>query len=122
MSSFLKILILFFIIFMALGFVFAVDVIQAQADSGSGTVTLENPLSYNTPQELVGGIISYLMGLVGILAVAALVYGGIMYMTSGGSEERVKQAKNIITYAIIGLVVAVLSYIIVNTVIQAIGG
>jgi hypothetical protein len=122
MKLFIKIIILFVVIFVALGFVFAVDVINAQAEDTSGTVTLDNPLSFETPQELIGGIITYLMGLVGILAVAALVWGGIMYMTSAGSEERVKQAKNIITYAIIGLVVAVLSYIIVNTVIQAIGG
>jgi len=113
MNPFFKILILFFVLFVVFGFIFAVDVIQAQASSGSGTVSLDNPISFNTPQELIGGIISYLMGL---------VYGGILYMTSGGSEERVKQAKNVITYAIIGLVVAILSYILVNTVIQAIGG
>lgn len=150
MNPFLKILILFLVIFVAFGFVFAVDIIQAQAetttetdpgggdepastadepgddddddDGDSGTVSLDNPISYDTPQELIGGIISYVMGLVGILAVAALIYGGILYLTSAGSEERVKQAKNVITYAIIGLVIAILSYVIVNAVISAIGG
>jgi hypothetical protein len=50
-----------------------------------------------------------------------LIYGGIRYVVSGGDSNRVKDAKNTVLYAIIGLVVAILGYAIVQWVISVVG-
>ena len=80
------------------------------------------------PAELVGPngtftqITNTILYIVGIVSVVMLIYGGLRYVTSGGDSKKVTDAKNTILYAIIGLIVAVLSYAIVNFVINAIGG
>ena len=57
--------------------------------------------------------------IVGVIAVIMLVIGGIKYVLSGGDSKKVTDAKNTILYAIIGLVIAFLSYAIVRFVITA---
>jgi len=69
------------------------------------------------PDKLVQSIISTASVIFGLIAVVAIIYGGFVYMTSGGDPGKVKQAKNTILYAIIGLTVSVLAFIIVSTVI-----
>jgi hypothetical protein len=54
--------------------------------------------------------------LVGALAVLFLVYGGVMYLTAGGDDGKVKSARGIITNAIIGLIVAIVAFSIVTIV------
>ena len=88
----------------------------------TSSVVFNNPLSANTIPELISTILSAVIGLIGVLAVAAFVYGGILYMTSGGSEEQSGKAKKVLIYAVMGLIVSILSYVIVNTVISVISG
>lgn len=57
--------------------------------------------------------------IVGVIAVIMLLIGGIKYVISGGDSKKVTDAKNTILYAIIGLVIAFLSFAIVNFVISA---
>lgn len=80
------------------------------------------------PTELIGvngvftKITNTILYAVGIISVIMLIYGGLRYITSGGDSKKVTDAKNTIMYAIIGLIIAILSYAIVNFVINAIGG
>jgi ABC-type Fe3+ transport system permease subunit len=53
-----------------------------------------------------------------ILAVIMIIYAGFRYVTSGGSDEGVKAAKNTILYAIVGLVIVALAQLIVHFVIN----
>lgn len=62
-------------------------------------------------------IISTLLFAVAVIAVIMIIVGGIRYVTSDGDSGRIKSAKDTILYAVIGLVVALLSYAIVNFVI-----
>lgn len=62
----------------------------------------------------------YAMG--GIIAVAVLVYAGIKYLASQGEPAKVKQASQIIAYAIIGLIVVVLAGAITAFISGIIGG
>ncbi len=55
--------------------------------------------------------------LMSIVAVVYLVYSGFMYVTSGGDESKVEKATKGITYAIIGLIVAFASYMVVSFVV-----
>lgn len=62
---------------------------------------------------ILGNVINILLFLAGTIAVIMIIIGGIRYITSDGDANKAGQAKNTIIYAIIGLVVAVLSYGIV---------
>ncbi|MFZ2125109.1 MAG: hypothetical protein WA087_03985 [Candidatus Saccharimonadales bacterium] len=57
--------------------------------------------------------------LIGAVSVLMLIYGGIRYTISGGDSSAVTAAKNTIMYAIIGIIVALLAYAIVNFVLSA---
>jgi|SRR5688572_3547006 len=68
---------------------------------------------------IVGRFIGALISLLGMVFVVLLVYGGFIWMTAQGSEEKIKKAKGIITSAVIGLVVVFASYTIATAVIGA---
>lgn len=57
--------------------------------------------------------------VIGAVSVLMLIYGGIRYTISGGDSASVTAAKNTILYAIVGIIVALLAYAIVNFVIGA---
>ena len=62
-------------------------------------------------------IINTILYIIGIVAVVMIVIGGFRYVTSQGDASAVTGAKNTIMYAVIGLVVAILAYTIVNFII-----
>ena len=59
------------------------------------------------------------LALIATLAVAYLVYGGYQYVTSRGEEEQATAGKRTIANAIIGLIIAILSYVIVTVIFNA---
>jgi hypothetical protein len=71
---------------------------------------------------IVPTIINLLLYVAGAIAVIVIIFGGIRYVISTGDAARIKSAKDTILYAVIGLIVAILAYAIVNTVIFQLGG
>lgn len=67
-------------------------------------------------------IINYVLAIVGVIALAVLVYGGFMYITSAGNEDQIESAKRIIINAIIGIVVIGVAAALVNFVVRGVGG
>jgi hypothetical protein len=63
-------------------------------------------------------IVNILLYILGAIAVVMIVVGGIRYTTSGGDSSAITGAKNTILYSVIGLVVAILAYSIVNFVLS----
>jgi len=57
--------------------------------------------------------------VIGAISVLMLIYGGIRYTVSMGDSKNVEAAKNTIMYAIIGIIVALLAYAIVNFVLSS---
>lgn len=76
--------------------------------------------SSDSLSSVIQGILNAVIGIIGVVAVIYIVIGGVNYMTSAGDAEKVRKAKNTIKYAVIGLVVVILSFIIVNWAIEAI--
>lgn len=70
--------------------------------------------------EIVQGILNWIFGIIGIIAVIMVILGGFKLMTSTGDPGRVKKGKDTILYGIIGLVIALLAFAIVNFVINGI--
>ncbi len=63
-------------------------------------------------------ILNVLTAVIGIVAVIMIIVGGFHYVTSGGSQEKVKKAKDTLLYAIIGIIIAALAQIIVKFVLD----
>ena len=70
-----------------------------------------------SPDSLVKKVVDWLLWFVGIISVIMMIWGGIRYAISGGDSSKVTAAKNTILYALIGLVVAVFAWAIVNWVL-----
>ena len=68
----------------------------------------------------INTIINVIIGVIGFVAVVVIILGGVQYTTSAGDPGKVKKAKDTILYGIIGLVVALLAYAIVNFVLTSI--
>ena len=68
-------------------------------------------------REGIMAIINVLLGFLGIIAIVIILYGGFVWLTSAGNEEKVGQAKKIISAGIIGLVIIFVSYAIASFVI-----
>ena len=71
----------------------------------------------NLSNTLTNGI-NLAIGVIGFIAVVMIIYGGFMYTTSAGDSSKVTKAKNVIMYGIVGLVVALLAFAIVNFVLN----
>ncbi len=70
----------------------------------------------------VTGILNAVIAVLGLVAVIVIIIGGINYMTSSGDAGKVKKAKDTILYGVVGLVICVLAFAIVNFVISNILG
>lgn len=64
-------------------------------------------------------VVNMMLYLLGAIAVVMIVVGGIRYTTSNGDSSAITSAKNTILYAVVGLVVAIMAYALVNFVVDA---
>lgn len=67
--------------------------------------------------DLIKKIINVVLGVVGIIAVVMMIIGGISFITSQGDAGKVTKARNTILYGVVGLIVALLAFAIVNFVL-----
>jgi len=81
-----------------------------------------NDLKGSNLMGTVNTIINVVLGVLGIIAVAVIIIGGVQYTTSAGDPGKVKKAKDTILYGIIGLLVALLAFAIVNFVLSSVWG
>jgi len=72
-------------------------------------VTIDNPLAAGDIPTLVNKIADWLLGIGSIIAVIMVLWSALLFMTSGGSKERVTQARKTLTYAVVGLTVLLLA-------------
>ena len=75
------------------------------------------PGGQNNLMALIQNVISILLLFVGVVSVIMIIIGGIKYVTASGDSAGINSAKNTILYSIVGLVVAMGAYAIVNFVI-----
>lgn len=64
-------------------------------------------------------VVNILLYILGAIAVVMIVIGGIRYTTSNGESSSIKSAKDTILYSVIGLVVAIMAFAIINFVLTA---
>ncbi len=111
--------------------VIAFGVTTLVADSASAQLNLESginsakgtgaPDNVTEDDGLIKKVVNLLLWAIGIVSVIMIIIGGIRYATSNGDSNNVTAAKNTIMYAVIGLVIAIFAYAIVNFVLTQIG-
>lgn len=109
--------IIFLLIFICAIFLIPIDVL---AECLKGETCLEDPLGLPADKPiptLIGKVIKGALGIVGSLALVMFIYGGLVWMTSAGNEQRVKTGKDILIWATIGLVIIFTSYALVHFII-----
>ena len=107
------ILLLSFIFYLLLSSVFSVFAQDEEFPSPLGELTMT---------QIIANVIKFVLGIVGVLALIMIIYGGITWMTSGGNIEQVKKGKNTLVWAVLGLAVVFLAYSLVYFVIEKIIG
>jgi hypothetical protein len=65
-------------------------------------------------------IIRILLGLLGIITVCLVIFAGFKWMTAGGNEEQIKDAKSMLKNAVIGLAIILMSWSITSYVLKSI--
>lgn len=69
-------------------------------------------------QEVLYNVANYLLSFIGGIAVISIIIGGIMWAMAAGDEFKIDKAKTTIKFSVIGLVVALASYVIINSLIE----
>lgn len=96
---------------------------SAGSDSSGGggsSSSLCGATKQDDAPDIIKNVITTILIVLGMVAVIMIVIGGIRYTTSNGDASAIKSAKDTILYAVIGLVVAIFSFAIVNFVIERI--
>ncbi|MFA5129204.1 MAG: hypothetical protein WC445_04625 [Patescibacteria group bacterium] len=95
--------------------------VSAQTNDILGLNIINNAnigLQASDPRAVAARIINVALGFLGIIAVVIVLYGGFMWMTAAGNEERISKAKQILTAGIIGLVIIVMAWAIASYVVR----
>lgn len=87
------------------------------ASGGSGCST---PQGSPTVNGVINTVINIISAFVGVVAVIMIIFAGFKYVTSGGDASKISSAKNTLIYAIVGIIVAGISQIIVRFVVTKI--
>lgn len=103
------------------------DALAVTCPKGSKHTTADNIAGCNienTGDQAAGAVsnrintaINVVLGMIGVVAVVMIIIGGIQFVTSQGDAARAAKARNTILYSIIGLIVALLAFAIVNFVL-----
>lgn len=94
----------------------AVNPIGDACESGSESTICDN--QDENVGDVVNIVINTLLFVVGVISVVMIIVGGLRYATSGGDSGAITSAKNTILYAVIGLVVSLIAFAVVNWVLQ----
>ena len=91
---------------------------SAQVSEGFNAVASEGDELYGKSIDGDGGVVqsavNILLWVIGILAVIMIIWSGFRYIWSNGDSSKITNAKNTLIYSIVGLVIAIMAYAIVN--------
>ena len=93
---------------------------SAQVSDGINTATTSEMKgkSIDGDKGLIKTVVNVLLWAVGILSVIMIIFSGFRYITSAGDASKTKSAQSTLTYSVVGLIVAIMAYAIVNMVIN----
>lgn len=104
-------------------FPFVVHALLSPSETGLDTTAsragLRTTGGFNI-QEFVGSAVNAVLGIIGVVFLVLIVYGGMLWMLSEGDETKVGKARGLIFHSIIGLILVLSAYAITNFVVSAV--
>lgn len=111
--------------FCLVNFAFAQDAINLLEEAGNTAVgegqvsaIRDNPSGY--VGSAAGSVINVFLGLLGTIFLILILYGGFLWMTAAGNEERIKKATQVIGRAVVGIIIVAMAYGITYFILQAV--
>ena len=94
--------------------------VSAQVSKGIDTATTSEMQgkSIDGDKGLIKTVVNVLLWAVGILSVIMIIFSGFRYITSAGDASKTKSARSTLIYSVVGLIVAIMAWAIVNMVIN----
>lgn len=86
---------------------FAANSVLVQA--ADAEVSIKNPLGDKTLTDIIQGLINFIFGLAVLICPIFIIWGGFEIATAAGAEAKIKEGRQKITYALVGLVIIALS-------------
>jgi len=102
-------------------YAFAASSVLASPTDGWGYSNAPTNVPTDIEQAIMN-VTNYILGFIAIIATLVIIWGGVQYLTAGGNEDTVANAKKTIAAGVIGMVIAGLAYamvIVVSTIILA---
>lgn len=92
----------------------------AKYEQGEVVIEIENPLGEEATSipAIIGRVINAALGISGSIAILMVIYGGVTWLTSGGSTDRITKGKNVLVWATIGLAIIFGAYSLVNFILS----
>ena len=75
--------------------------------------------SQTSARQLILTFINFFLFFLGLIATAFIIYGGFLYITSGGDDGATEKAKKILVFSAIGILIILISFALVNTLLTA---
>lgn len=94
----------------------------ALAASNADVVKLKNPIADGNIQQILGRVVRQGFTILGSITFLVFVYGGFLWLTSGGNSDKVSKGTSVMTWAVVGIFIIFASYAILNTVIGGLTG
>lgn len=94
---------------------------SATQGTASGNAICDAQKDPDSLTKIITNVINGILFMLGIAAVIMIILGGVRYVTSNGEPNNIKAAKDTILYSVIGLVVAIMAFAIVNFVVAFVG-
>lgn len=98
--------------------------VQGQTTTWTGVCVYENDAEVATIQGLqclLANVLSVALTILGLIGFVMMIVASLRYLLSGGNSQQVEKSKQTMTYAVIGIVVALSSFIILNLIAQFTG-
>lgn len=92
----------------------AINVFEQCKDNADASVCKSQG---DNAESIMGTVIDLMLYTLGIISVIMIVVGGIRFATADGDPSGIKSARNTVIYSVVGLIVAILSFAIVNFVL-----
>ena len=90
--------------------------------SGGYVRASETGLAGGSLYNIISQTLTWLLGILGFIAVIGFVISGILYLTAAGNETQIEKAKNAMTYSIVGVIVALMGWVIIQAINTWLGG
>lgn len=105
----------------ALYAIFSVALVTAPSVAGAQwNIGRGNAAGSGLPADSIYGIITrtmnWLLAILGFIGIIGFVIAGILYLTAAGDEDQIGKAKNAMMYSIIGVIVALIGFVIIQAV------